>query len=141
MFDFDTLERIIADDRAIIFVRDLDGRYVWVNDTFRREVPVDLTLLMGRTNRELFGEQAARNWETGDQMAVASRTFVITPEELYDKQRRRWRKFLSTKDTITIGADRYLVGVSIELLDADAERYERMLATFRARLIEQFGKT
>lgn len=140
MIEFDFLERIVADERAIIYVRDLDGRYLWVNDTFRREVPVDMDSLMGRTNRELFGEEAARNWESGDAMAIAANTFIITPEELYDTQRRRWRKFLSTKDTFTIADRRYLVGVSVELLDADAERYERKLAEFRARLIERFGK-
>lgn len=139
--EFEFLERIVADDRAIIYVRDLDGRYLWVNDVFRREVPVDMDNLMGRTNRELFGEDAARNWESGDAMAIAAATFVITPEELYDTQRRRWRKFLSTKDTINVGDQRFLVGVSIELLDADAEQYERRLAEFRARLIERFGKT
>ncbi len=138
--DFGFLERIVNDDRAIIFVRDEQGRYVWVNDNFTADLPVDADQLIGRTNREIFGVDAARGWETADAVSLAGGSFVITPEELYDRQRRKWRKFMSTKVVVTVGRQRYLAGVSIELLDESAVQYERKLAEFRAYLIERFGE-
>jgi len=137
--DFANLERIVSDERAIIYVRDDEGRYVWVNAKYLADLPVDKDRIIGRTNREIYGDQAARGWEIADSLATATNTFVITPEELYDRPRRKWRKFLSTKVMIGIGEQRYLAGISIELVDDDAVRYEKKLAEFRARLIEQFG--
>lgn len=139
MMDFANLQRLVSDERANIYVRDAEGRYVWVNANFIADLPVDPDQIIGRTNREIFGEQAARGWEIADGLATATNTFVITPEELYDRQRRKWRKFMSTKVIITVAGERYLAGISIELLDDDAISYERKLAEFRARLIEQFG--
>ncbi len=138
--DFGFLSRIVNDDRAIIFVRDADGRYVWVNDAFLADLPVAADQLIGRTNREIFGVEASRGWESADALSMAANSFVITPEELYDRQRRKWRKFLSTKVAVTVGRKRYLAGVSIELLDDSAIQYERKLAEFRAYLIERFGE-
>ncbi len=138
--DFGFLGRIVNDERALIFVRDEEGRYVWVNDAFLADLPVTADQLIGRTNREIFGVEASRGWETADALSMAANTFVITPEELYDQQRRKWRKFLSTKVAVTVARKRYLAGVSIALLDEKAIQYERKLAEFRAYLIERFGE-
>lgn len=135
MMDFSYLERIVADERAIIYVRDADGRYVWVNDRFDTDLPVTREAVMGKTNAEIFGAEAARAWDIADGLSRAVNSFVITPEDLYDQTSRRWRKFLSLKIPLRMQRGLFLVGVSVELVDASAIEYEKKLAGFRARLI------
>ena len=135
--DFVHIERIVSDPKAIIYVRDDSGRYVWVNDAYGKYLPHSREQVIGKTNRELHGEEASRTWEAADSLSMAADTFVVTPEQMFDERSRNWRKFVSTKIPIRAGGQRYLVGVSIEILDDNVIEYERRLGQVRARLIEQ----
>lgn len=133
------LAEVINDPAAIIYVRDAHGRYVWVSDSYGRELPFTREQVLGKTNRELHGP-AAGNWEVADSFAMITNDFVTTAEDMYDVKRRRWRKFVSTKLVIkTLGVP-YLVGISVEVADAHAVAYERRLGELRARIIEQMGQ-
>jgi PAS domain-containing protein len=134
------LAGLLNDPSAIIYVRDAAGRYVWVSDSYGRELPHTREQVIGRTNRELFGVDASRNWEVADNFATATADFITTAEDLYDTRRRRWRKFVSTKLAVAFRGERYLVGISVEVKDAHAAAYEHRLGELRARLIEQMGR-
>jgi PAS domain-containing protein len=134
------LAKLLNDPAAVIFVRDGDGRYVWVSDSYGEQLPFTREQVLGRTNRDLFGD-AAGNWEVADSFARITNDFITTAEDMYDPRPkwRRWRKFVSTKLMITIAGVPYLVGLSVEVKDAQAQRYEQRLGQLRARLIEQLG--
>ncbi len=135
------LADLLNDAAAIIYVRDKDGRYVWVSDSYGEQLPHTREQVMGKTNRDLFGD-AARNWEVADSLTRATNDFMITAEDMYDPRPgwRRWRKFVSTKLMLKIASVPYLVGISVEVLDADAQRYERELGHLRVQLIERMGE-
>jgi PAS domain-containing protein len=132
------LSSALNDPAAIIYVRDVEGRYVWVSDSYGEQLPFGRRDVIGKTNRELHGD-AARNWEVADSFARISRDFITTAEDLYDTKRRRWRKFVSTKLMLQFHGVPYLVGISVEVKDANAAAYEHRLGELRARLIEQMG--
>lgn len=133
------LAGLLNDPAAIIYVRDMDGRYVWVSDSYGRELPFTREQVIGKTNRELHGD-AAGNWEVADAFTRITNDFVTTAEDLFDLRRKRWRKFVSTKLMIEIQGARFLVGISVEVKDAQAAAYEHRLGRLRARLIEQLGR-
>jgi PAS domain-containing protein len=133
------LVELINDPAAIVYVRDADGRYLWVSDSYGELLPYTREQVIGKTNRELFGD-AARNWEVADSFSRVSSDFITTAEDLFDPRRKRWRKFISTKLMTTFHEQRLLVGISVEVKDAHAADYEKRLGELRGRLIEQMGR-
>lgn len=137
----ESLAGLLNDADAIIYVRDADGRYVWVSDSYGALLPHTREQVLGKTNRDLFGE-AARNWEVADMVARATSDFMTTAEDMFDARPgwRRWRKFVSTKLMVRILGVPYLVGISVEVRDAEAQRYEHQLGRLRARMIERMDR-
>lgn len=137
--ELERLHDVTNDAGAILYVRDADDRYVWVCETYGRLLPFTREQVIGKTNRELFGADAARNWEVADSFARATHDFMTTAEQLYDKRTKRWRKFISTKMVIDIGGKPYLVGISVEVTGPHAEAYERHLGEIRGRILAHMG--
>lgn len=133
------LADLINDPEAIIYVRDRDGRYVWVSDSYGEQLPFTREQVIGKTNRELHGD-AAQNWEVADAFARVTNDFITTAEGMFDRRTRRWRKFVSTKLVVKIAGVPLLVGISVEVKDANAAAYEQKLGQLRARLIERMGQ-
>lgn len=134
------LDEVINDPAAIIYVRDAVGRYVWVSDSYGRHLPHTREQVIGKSNRDLYGD-AAKNWEIADALTRINRDFMVTCEDMYDARPgwRRWRKFVATKLMVTIDDVPYLVGISVEVRDVHAEKYEQRLGQLRARIIERMG--
>jgi len=133
---FEDVVTELDDPTAIVYIRDDQGRYVYVNDNFGDMLPFTREQVLGKTNRELFGEEAAQSWEATDSLTTASGSHTVTEESLFDKRTKKWRKFISTK-SILVDDDgvRYLAGISVEIKDRRALEYERRLANLRARLL------
>jgi PAS domain-containing protein len=138
--NMETLDDLLNDPAAIVYVRDVEGRYVWVSDSYSEHLPFTREQVLGRTNRDLHGA-AARNWEVADSFTRATNDFMTTVEDVYDARPgfKRWRKFVSTKLMVSIADVPYLVGISVEVRDAQAQRYEQDLGRLRARIIAQMG--
>lgn len=129
------LEQFNDDPDAIIYIRDRLGRYVWVNDAYTRLLPQSREQVIGHTNRELFGEEAA-TWEVADALTVASDRFTVTEETLFDLRAKKHRRFVSTKTMVDIEGQSYLAGISIEVKDDRAAGLERSLSLLRAQLLD-----
>lgn len=129
------LEQFNDDPDAIIYIRDLQGRYVWVNDAYERLLPQTREQVIGRTNREVFGDEAA-NWEVADALTVASDRFTVTEETQLDPRTRKYRRFVSTKTMVDIEGQSYLAGISIEVKDNRAASLEHDLSMLRAQLLD-----
>lgn len=133
------LAELINDPAAILYVRDQQGRYIWVSDSYGQQLPFTREQVLGKTNRDLHGA-AARNWEVADSFATITNDFITTAEDMYDQRRKRWRKFVSTKLVMKIEGHPYLVGISVEVDGPHAAAYEQRLGHLRARLIEEMGR-
>lgn len=129
----------LNDPAAIVYVRDADGRYVWVSESYGRLLPYGRDQVLGKTNRDLYGD-GAQNWEVADSFARITNDFVTTAEDLRDPRTKRWRKFISTKLIVRLQGTPFLVGISVEVHGPRAAAYEQRLGELRARLIEEMGR-
>lgn len=132
------MAELLNDPDAIVYVRDTEGRYVWVSDSYGRLLPFTREQVVGKTNRELFGD-AARNWEVADGFTRGTNDLLTTAEDMFDARSKRWRKFVSTKLMIRVRGIPFLCGISVEVKDSQAQAYEHKLGELRARLIDRVG--
>ncbi|RIK88575.1 MAG: hypothetical protein DCC67_00560 [Planctomycetota bacterium] len=67
---------------GLAWIKDADGRYVFVNDAAERAFRRTQGELYGRTDRDLFSPATARQFTENDQQALTARTAVETIETL-----------------------------------------------------------
>ena len=69
---FDILQAVIEATPDAIFVKDLEGRYVLVNEAFARFVGKSQSDIVGKNDFELYPEADARAFVAADQRVLAS---------------------------------------------------------------------
>ncbi len=62
------LREVIANSQSLIYVKDLDGRYLLANEAFERAMGVDEPQILGHTDADLDPE-AAPSWQAADRKA------------------------------------------------------------------------
>lgn len=72
MASYRLLQSIIDATPDLIFVKDLNGRYEWVNRTFQEAANISADQIIGATDFELVAEESALKFRKGDQEAVRS---------------------------------------------------------------------
>jgi PAS domain S-box-containing protein len=117
---------------AIAWMKDDQGRHVYVNHVFEHRFQMASGQWLGRTDFELFPEEVARRFQTHDQMILADglpKEFVeVTPDP--DGTQRDWWTF---KFPFRGPAGRrYVGGVAIDI--TDRKRMEAALLVSEERL-------
>jgi PAS domain S-box-containing protein len=74
------LQSIISNSTAVVYVKDLAGRYLLVNRCFEELFHISQTGLIGKTDHDLFAKQRADALRTVDQQVVASGQVVEAEE-------------------------------------------------------------
>jgi PAS domain S-box-containing protein len=69
---FDILQAVIEATPDAIFVKDLEGRYVLVNEAFARFIGKSQTDIVGKNDFELYPESDARDFVAADRQVLAS---------------------------------------------------------------------
>ena len=69
---FDILQAVIEATPDAIFVKDLEGRYVLVNEAFARFIGKSQTDIVGRNDLELYPEADARAFVEADRQVIAT---------------------------------------------------------------------
>src|SRR5450759_5707186 len=69
---FDILQAVIEATPDAIFVKDLEGRYVLVNEAFARFIGKSQTDIVGKNDFELYPEADARDFVAADRQVLAS---------------------------------------------------------------------
>jgi two-component system, cell cycle sensor histidine kinase and response regulator CckA len=69
---YDILQAVIEATPDAIFVKDLDGRYVLVNEAFARFIGKSLADIVGKNDFELYPEEDARNFVEADKHVLAT---------------------------------------------------------------------
>jgi PAS domain S-box-containing protein len=67
---------------AAAWIKDLRGRYVYLNSEAQHIFPAPLPELLGKTDEELFPTQTARQFQEGDRRVLAGETSVQTTESM-----------------------------------------------------------
>src|SRR5215212_7187866 len=69
---YDILQAVIEATPDAIFVKDLDGRYVVVNEAFARFIGKSPAYIIGRNDFELYPEPDARAFVEADRQVLAT---------------------------------------------------------------------
>ena len=67
---YDILQAVIEATPDAIFVKDLDGRYVLVNEAFARFIGKSTVDIVGKNDFELYPEEDARNFVEADRQVL-----------------------------------------------------------------------
>jgi len=126
------LQSVIDNSGAVIFAKDIDGRYTLVNKLWEDMVGVGRDLVVGRTDFEVFPGPVASNLREGDLQVIAAGV-PMTSEETFVRPLGD-RIFLVTKvplfdpDGIVDG----LCGISTEITQRKQMEVDLMTAKERA---------
>lgn len=123
---------------GIAFLRDLDGKYVWVSDAWVREIGIPKEKVLGRTPRDLFPSPAAQDLLVLDARVVAEGRAV--QEEIGLPGPSGYREWLETYFPVPgpDGRTALVGGISVEI--TNRKRAERELQASEARYRNLFEK-
>jgi PAS domain S-box-containing protein len=135
----DELQRHLQILRAVmegttdaVFVKDLDGRYLMINEAGARLVGKTVAEILGKDDRELFSPETARQVMEGDRKTMASGR-TLTYEEV-GTAAGVTRTYLSTKGPYRDGEGKVvgLIGISRDI--SERKRAEEAMQRSEARV-------
>jgi PAS domain S-box-containing protein len=134
------LEAVIDNSAAVIYVKQLDGRYLLVNRRFEEIFHLGPGAILGRTDYDLFEREAADAFRALDQRVLAADHPLI--EEEVVPQSDGSRAYISVKAPLRdpTGEAYAIVGISTDI--TDRKRIEERLLSQLAhmRLLDQTTK-
>jgi PAS domain S-box-containing protein len=77
---YEQLLALIDNTSAVVYMRDMSGRYMLVNREYERIFGLSRREIIGRTDYDLFPPHIARDFHSNDQAAIASRSPVSIEE-------------------------------------------------------------
>lgn len=139
----DQLQDLVDNSTALMYVKDLDGRYLIVNDYFARRFGVQPSEIVGRTDHDLFPHSSASVYNRHDRDVVESGVSVEVEEpfatiggETDDDDDRRW---LSIKFPLLDSSGRpYALGaISTDITDRKRAESAARIAMHEAERANQ----
>ncbi len=136
------LRQIIDATPAMIYVKDLDGRFVLVNSRFERVAGLERGSAVGLRDSEIFGEELARSFRQHDARVLESRTAHIVEET--PPAGTVPRTYMTVKFPLLdeAGEPWALCGVSTDISDrkrAEVERERLVEKVQHAQKLESLG--
>lgn len=129
------LRAIIDNSAAVIYVKDLDGRYLMVNRRYEEIFRLGNEAIVGRTDHELFPKEAADAFRAMDRRVIAADAALI--EEEVAPQPDGPRTYVSVKCPLrdTRGRVHGMFGISTDITDRVRAEAALRASEERTRLI------
>lgn len=89
------LEQILNNSSAIIYLKDLDGKYLFTNNTFKSAFKLSDIDIIGKTDLDLFNPEYATKFRLNDILAIEKGSAIQVEEIIY--QTNGLRTYLSDK--------------------------------------------
>jgi PAS domain S-box-containing protein len=126
------LQAIVDNSQALVYVKDLDGRYLLINRRFEEIFRLGRESVLGRTDHHLFPKEAADAFRDLD-VRVARADHALTGEETVP-QADGLHTYISIKAPLRDAAGKAngVFGISTDI--TDRKRHEERLRTQLARL-------
>ena len=125
------LQAIADNSLAIIFVKDLAGRYLMVNRAYLDAFHLDRAAVIGKTDYDLFSKYEADSFRAMDQQVVRTGQ-ALTGEEIASRP-DGYHTFLSLKAPLQDAAGRTYATFGIATDVTDRKRSEKALAASEER--------
>lgn len=132
------LQAILDNSTAVIFMKDLDGKYLLVNRRFNELYQRDGQSLIGKTAYDLFPEPVARSVEANDQAVISAGQACQFDEHLPEADGER--TYLSAKFPLLDenGATIAMCGISTDI--TDRKRAENEVQALNLALEKKVGE-
>lgn len=126
------LQSIVDNSQAVIYMKDLEGRYLLINRRYEEIFNVDRTAVLGRTDYDLFSKEAADAFRDMDRRAARMNRALTEEEDV--PQADGPHVYISVKAPLRSadGEIRGVFGVSTDI--TDQKRAEERLRKQVARL-------
>ncbi|MDQ6735515.1 MAG: PAS domain S-box protein, partial [Nitrospirota bacterium] len=100
---------------AIIFMKDEEGRHVYVNGEFERALRVDMEDWFGRTDDELWPHHTAEQFRKNDHQVFTSNVTLDTVKETVSRtgERQYWRVIKFSMNDVA--GKQYLGGIAVDV--------------------------
>ena len=82
---------------TLFFVKDLNGKYIFVNKAFTKTLLSDKESIIGKTDHDLFGPELASQYQEDDNALLKNSTRIIEKTELVTYRPSVVRWYLTTK--------------------------------------------
>jgi PAS domain S-box-containing protein len=120
---------------AIAWIKDEQGKYTYVNQTFEYRIGFRLQDCLGKTDAELWPEEMARRFRENDLAVLESGRPMEVVEEATDRNGAKW-VWLNTKFPIQANGKRFVAGIGVDITDRKRTevallRTEKLAATGR----------
>ncbi len=89
------LQDLIENSGALVFVKDIEGRYELINRKWEEVTGIKREVVLGKTDEEVFPVEVGRRFRQMDMEVIATQRVVDGEESMFDGQGVRY--FLSTK--------------------------------------------
>jgi len=128
------LQGIMDNTNAIVYVKDLDGRYLRMNQVWSKEMARPIDSSIGKSDTELFGAEQAAPWIAND-TEVLRQGLPVTREETFSPARTFVAAKFLLKDTS--GKPYALCGLSTEITALkEAEAGEHRMRALLKNIID-----
>jgi PAS domain S-box-containing protein len=129
------LKAVTENTPAVIYVKDLDGRYLMINPRFAEIFQIDAATTIGKTDHDLFGKEAADAFRAMDQR-VAEADRALTEEE-EAPHHDGIHTYISVKSPLRDehGAPYAVFGISTDITDLKHAQQALSESEERSRLI------
>jgi PAS domain S-box-containing protein len=134
------LQAIIDNAPAVIYAKDLQGRYLQVNRRFTELFQLDLDAVVGKTDFELFAKEVAGAFRAMDQRVIAARS-PLTEEETAPLE-DGLRTYLSVKCPLfdDTGKSYAMFGISTDITERKQAQAKLQLQLGQLSLLDQITR-
>lgn len=111
------LEKILENIPLLVWIRDLDGKYVYVNRAYCNKVGLIKKEIIGKRDRDIFSESEAAIIEEEDKRLIEERSNIINEEKL--RLNNKSTLFFAVKDIVLDKNDnaKYVYGLAYDITD------------------------
>ena len=76
------LQSILDNTPMVVFIKDIDGRYLLINQAFREMFAMDDDAIIGKTDFDIDSPENARRYREADELVIATQDHVVLEEKL-----------------------------------------------------------